>query len=370
MTLATPFEILFAIDLRGGRVVRLQQGDFSRETAYSDDPVALADGFARAGARVIHLVDLDAARTGIPANAAVIAAIVAAIGTTVAVEVAGGLRDAASVAAILTAGASRAVIGTAALADTSFAASLIATHGPDRIAIAIDVRDGLAVGHGWAPGTPGTDAVEAIRILANVGVTTFEVTAIARDGQLGGPELELYERLVTTDRGQIIASGGITTADDIRALRRLGCAGAIVGRALYEGRLDIGTALIAASGQAATGPFIQREVSAALRERSTDRLARAFVRHVAVELSRSHWDQRDEMLSLAVFFDCARRLDADPAALFGPLVPPTPVWLRETFDAFAARTPGSVTAFGWSLLETSDGPEYRFAWPRWTPQRP
>jgi hypothetical protein len=143
---------------------------------------------------------------------------------------------------------------------------------------------------------------------------------------------------------------------------------------LYEGRLDLGAALAAAAALppiagdgVSSGPFIQRELTAALRERSTDRVASAFARHVEAESSHSHGDPRDEMLSLAVFFDCARRLGADPTALFDPLVPPAPAWLRETFDSFARRTPGSVSAFGWSLVETPDGPEYRFAWPSWTP---
>ena len=246
MNTARAFEILRAIDLREGRVVRLQQGDFTRETSYSDDPMAIAEGFAAAGVRMIHLVDLDGARTGIASNISAIEAIVGAVGGTVAVEVAGGLRDAASVDAILASGASRAVVGTAALADPAFAGRLVAAHGSDRIAVAIDVRDGRAIGHGWTRGTPGVDAVEAIRVLSGVGVTTFQVTAIDRDGLLGGPDLSFYERIVGSG-GEVIASGGITTTEDIRDLRRVGCAGAIVGRALYEGRLAIGAALSAAS---------------------------------------------------------------------------------------------------------------------------
>jgi len=247
MTLATPFEILCAIDLRRGRVVRLQQGDFARETAYSDDPVAVAERFVREGARMIHVVDLDGARTGLPTNATVVGAIVRAVGDATAVEVAGGLRDAASVGAILAAGARRAVVGTAALQDTTFVGRLVAAYGPERIAVAIDVRDGLAIGHGWTQSTHGTDPAEAIEVIASVGVRTFEVTAISRDGLLGGPDVQLYERLVASGRAEIIASGGIATIDDIRALRRVGCAGAIVGRALYEGRVNIGAALAAAA---------------------------------------------------------------------------------------------------------------------------
>jgi phosphoribosylformimino-5-aminoimidazole carboxamide ribotide isomerase len=237
------FDILPAIDLRGGRVVRLQQGDFERETAFSDDPVAVARSFADAGARWLHVVDLDGARTGEPAHAAVIRDLVGAVGDRLAVEVAGGLRTEGSVAAILAAGAARAVVGTAALRDPGFAGRLVATHGPDRIAVALDIRDGLALGEGWREGASGVRAEDGLAALADAGVTMLEATAIDRDGLLGGPDLELLERLVRLERGAVIASGGIASLEDLRAVRALGCAGAIVGRALYEGRLDLEEAL-------------------------------------------------------------------------------------------------------------------------------
>ena len=243
MTPATPFEILPAIDLRGGRVVRLRQGDFDRETEYDADPAGVAEGFAALGAPWIHLVDLDGARQGRSVQGDVIRVVLEAVGEATKVEVAGGLRSRDAVEAVLGAGATRAVLGTAALADPGLARSLVATHGTGRVAIAIDVRAGLALGHGWAAGQAGVDAGDAIETLADAGVTTFEVTAIERDGLLGGPDFALYERLVRLDRGSIIASGGITTRDDLRALRELGCAGAIVGRAIYEGRIDLGQAI-------------------------------------------------------------------------------------------------------------------------------
>jgi phosphoribosylformimino-5-aminoimidazole carboxamide ribotide isomerase len=248
MATATPFDILPAIDLRGGRVVRLRQGDFDRETAYDADPVDVAVGFALAGARWIHVVDLDGARTGAPAHRRVIAAIVEAVGGLTQVEVAGGLRDERSVADALEAGAARIAIGTAALKDPAFAGRLIASHGAERTAVAIDVRDGHAVGHGWTTGVETVDAAVAIERLADVGVVTFEVTAIDRDGLLEGPDLELYRRLVALGRGSIIASGGIASLDDVSAVRGIGCRGAILGRALYEGRLDLETALAIATG--------------------------------------------------------------------------------------------------------------------------
>jgi len=231
MDMTSDFDILPAIDLRGGRVVRLEQGDFGRETAFSDDPVAVARSFADAGARWLHVVDLDGARNGMPAHADVIKAIVDAVGDRVAVEVAGGLR-------------------TAALRDPSLVGRLVATHGQERVAVAIDVRDGRALGHGWAEGVPGIDAADAIVTLAGVGVATFEVTAIDRDGLLRGPDLALYERLVGLGHGSIIASAGIATVGHIAAVRAIGCTGAIIGRALYDGRIDLSAAFTGAGPKA------------------------------------------------------------------------------------------------------------------------
>ena len=243
MAEARPFVILPAIDLRGGRVVRLRQGDFEQETAYGDDPVAVAASFAEAGALWLHVVDLDGARTGIPAHVGAIEAIEKAVRGRTSVEVAGGLRDEAGVSRVLDSGAARAVIGTAALRDPKFAGRLISAHGSERIVVAIDVRAGRAVGEGWTKDAAGVDAVETIRALAAAGVRTFEVTAIDRDGLLGGPDLALYEQLVALEGVSIVASGGIASPEDLRAVRDLGCTGAIVGRAIYEGRLDLAEAL-------------------------------------------------------------------------------------------------------------------------------
>lgn len=251
MSAASGFTILLAIDLRGGRVVRLRQGDFAQETAYSEDPVAVAREFAGLGAEWLHVVDLDAARTGVRSNTSVIESLVEAIGDRLRVEVAGGLREEEAVAAVLASGAARAVVGTAALRDPGFAGRLVAAHGADRIVAALDVRGGRAVGHGWAPGAAGVDATEVLRRLADAGVTTFEVTAIDRDGLLGGPDLRLYEGLVRMGRGAIVASGGIASVEDLRAVQGIGCTGAIVGRAIYEGRIRLADAI--AFGRAAGG---------------------------------------------------------------------------------------------------------------------
>ena len=131
------------------------------------------------------------------------------------------------------------MIGTALLRDPDFAATLVARHGPDRLVASIDVRDGLALGEGWREGAPGLPAADAVSRLAAAGIETFEVTAIERDGLLEGPDLDLLRRLVGLERGRIIASGGISSVDDVLAAQAAGCAGAIVGRALYEERIDL-----------------------------------------------------------------------------------------------------------------------------------
>lgn len=243
MTLASPFDILPAIDLRGGRVVRLMQGDFARETSYSDDPVGVARRFVDAGATWLHVVDLDGARSGVPVHVAVIRSLIEAVGDRARVEVAGGLRDSRSVASAIGAGAARVVIGTAALRDPSFAGRLVEHYGPERVAVAIDVRGGRAVGQGWAADAVGIDPAHAVRELRDAGVTTFEATAIERDGSREGPDTRLYERLVALDKGAVIASAGISSLADLEAVRSAGCVGAILGRALYDGTVDLTVAL-------------------------------------------------------------------------------------------------------------------------------
>ena len=239
------FELLPAIDLRGGRVVRLRKGDFDQETSYSDDPVAVAVEFAAAGAEWLHVVDLDGARSGMPVHAATVAAIVAAVGGEVCVETAGGLRTRETVQLALISGAARVVLGTAALRDPSFAAAVVSEHGAERVAVAIDVRDGRASGDGWDSTAPTWEPLDAISRLADAGISTFEVTAIDRDGLLQGPDLDLLGGAVALDRGRIIASAGIASVEDIAAVQGIGCAGAIIGRALYEGQLSLRDALAA-----------------------------------------------------------------------------------------------------------------------------
>jgi phosphoribosylformimino-5-aminoimidazole carboxamide ribotide isomerase len=243
------FEVLPAIDLLGGRVVRLRQGDFARETTYGSDPRATARAFADAGAAWVHVVDLDGARAGEPRQLELVAAVVAEVRGRAQVELGGGLRSAASVAGALGTGVSRVAVGTAVLRDPAFAAEIVARHGSDRVVASIDVRDGLALGEGWRTGAPGLPAADAVAMLADAGITGFEVTAIERDGLLEGPDLATLRRLVALGRGRIIASGGIASVDDVLAAQAAGCAGVIVGRALYEGQIDL-RALVEALGSA------------------------------------------------------------------------------------------------------------------------
>jgi phosphoribosylformimino-5-aminoimidazole carboxamide ribotide isomerase len=238
------FEVLPAIDLRGGNVVRLREGDFARETVYGADPVATAQGFAAAGAGWLHIVDLDGAR-GEGRQEPVIRAIVAAVGN-VRCQVAGGLRSRDAIADMLGAGAARVVVGTAALADPGFASRAVLDHGANRIVGALDVRDGQAVGEGWREAAAGRPALETLHVLADAGIERFAVTAIARDGQMAGPDLRMLATMVDAGRGAILASGGIASLSDVRAVREIGCAGAIIGRALYEGGIDLAKTLLEA----------------------------------------------------------------------------------------------------------------------------
>jgi len=240
------FEVLPAIDLRGGRVVRLLRGDFGTATTYDEDGAAVAEAFVERGARWLHVVDLDGARDPGARQTDLVAAIVRRIGERARVEVAGGLRDEPAVEACFLAGAARVVVGTAALRDPAFAGRLVGQFGAGRIAVALDVRDGLAVGQGWVPGANRVPVADALERLDDEGIRIFEVTAIDRDGTLDGPDLAMLARLLQRGRGDVIASAGIASAADIAAVRALGCAGAIVGRALYEGRVTLEDALAAA----------------------------------------------------------------------------------------------------------------------------
>ena len=241
-----------AIDLRGGRVVRLYQGDFDKETVYGTDPVAVAEGYAAAGARWIHVVDLDAARTGTPENRPVIAAVAAALaGGPTRVQASGGVRDQASAEELLACGVDRVVLGTAAVENPELVCDL-AGHHP--VAVGIDTRGREVAVRGWTEGS-GVDLFDLLDRFAGRGVAAVILTDIGRDSTLAGPDVEgLAEALEATDI-PVIASGGVGAVADLEALATLtaggrGLEGAIVGKALYEGRFTIeeGIAACAPSG--------------------------------------------------------------------------------------------------------------------------
>jgi len=239
-------DLLAAIDLRGERVVRLREGDFERETAHGDDPAATAAALVGQGIRWLHVVDLDGARAARPVHAEAIAGIVDAVGGRAAVEVGGGIRDTETAGRWLEGGVARVVIGTAALRSPGFAAELVEAFGQDRVAVAIDVRAGRVVGDAWQPAGMSADLEAVLAVLAEAGVRTFEVTAIDRDGSLAGPDLDLLRAVrAAVPAAAVIASGGIRSIDDLRAVRDLGCGGAIVGRAIYEGALSLPEAIAA-----------------------------------------------------------------------------------------------------------------------------
>jgi phosphoribosylformimino-5-aminoimidazole carboxamide ribotide isomerase len=242
---SSSFCVIPAIDLRAGRVVRLTEGDFDREQIYADDPAAVAAAFGAAGAEWVHVVDLDGARAGERRQTDAIRLIRDALSPTIHLEVGGGIRSEEALVETLAAGADRVVLGTAAVERPDLVVRLVERHGADRVAVALDVRDGLAVGHGWVPGAAGQPVEDAIVTLGAAGVRTFVVTAIDRDGLLGGPDLGLLEHLLGLTDAAVIASGGIATIADLEATRRIGCSGAIVGRALYDGRIDLAEALAA-----------------------------------------------------------------------------------------------------------------------------
>jgi len=242
-------ELFPAIDLRGGQCVRLYQGDYGQETIYGDDPVAQAQAFAAAGAPWVHVVDLDAARTGEPVNRPVIAAIAAAL--SVPLQVGGGVRDDAAAGALFDVGVARVVIGTAALDDPAFVRRLASRH---RVAVGLDAKGRDVAVRGWTEGS-GRDIVDVAASFADAGVEALVVTQIARDGTLEGPDLEGLAEMLAASPIALVASGGVGSLAHLCELRSLRVgerelAGAIVGRALYERRFTIEQAVAASNGHA------------------------------------------------------------------------------------------------------------------------
>jgi phosphoribosylformimino-5-aminoimidazole carboxamide ribotide isomerase len=230
--------LLPAVDIRDGKAVRLRQGHFDDETVYADDPLEAARSFVEAGARFLHVVDLDGAREGEPVNLDHLERITAEL--NVPVEVGGGLRSIASIRRALKAGAARVVLGTAAFSDPELLDEALSAF-TSRILVGVDVREGRVSVSGWTRSTQ-TSGEDAIRLMQQRGVTRFVYTNVDRDGMLEGPDLEEVRRVGEAVRGRFLYSGGIGSLDDLRALRDLrlvNLAGVISGKALYEGRFGV-----------------------------------------------------------------------------------------------------------------------------------
>jgi phosphoribosylformimino-5-aminoimidazole carboxamide ribotide isomerase len=230
-----------AIDLRDGKVVRLLKGDYARQTTYGDDPVAYAKSFEDAGATWLHVVNLDGARSGVPGHLEEVEAI--RRNTSLKIEFGGGVRSEASIRALLNVGATRVVLGTAALQDWPWFESLVRdTDLADKIVLGLDAREGRLAVAGWEQ-TTELQALEVARKVSDWNLAAIVYTDISTDGTLSGPNLQATRDVAQATGVPVVASGGVGTLDHLRALRQLPIQGAIVGRALYDGAFTVGQAL-------------------------------------------------------------------------------------------------------------------------------
>ena len=228
-----------AIDLRGGKCVRLIQGDFDKETVYSDDPQATALKWQALGAKFLHVVDLDGARAGSPQNLDAIKKILAAV--KIPIEVGGGIRTLDNAEKLLSLGVRRVILGSVAVENISLVESAVKKFG-DKIVVGIDARDGLVAVHGWEKSST-IKADELAKKIVAAGVKTIIYTDISKDGMLSGVNAEIFTELAKFSGAEIIASGGVKSIEDIRALKAAKVAGVIVGKAIYTGALDLKLAI-------------------------------------------------------------------------------------------------------------------------------
>ncbi|HIY10790.1 MAG TPA: 1-(5-phosphoribosyl)-5-[(5-phosphoribosylamino)methylideneamino]imidazole-4-carboxamide isomerase [Candidatus Anaerofilum excrementigallinarum] len=228
-------EIFPAIDLRGGQAVRLFQGNYDQMTVYSSDPLAVARGFAQAGAKNLHVVDLDGARQGEPVNLEVIGRLIRESGLQV--QVGGGIRTEERIRTYLELGAARVILGTVAVENFDFTARMAAAY-PGRIAVGIDMKDGMAATRGWEQ-VSSQSGLELCEKFLAAGVDTVICTDISRDGAQKGTNLELYRRLCALPGLRVVASGGVGSLEELAQLRQMGAWGAILGKALYTGQLEL-----------------------------------------------------------------------------------------------------------------------------------
>lgn len=232
-----------AIDIQKGRCVRLRRGDFAAETVFADDPVAMALHWVEQGARYLHVVDLDGAREGRPRNLALVRAIAAAV--PVPVQTGGGIRDEAALEQVGTSGVAKVVLGTVAVENEDFLERALTLLGPERVVVAVDAEEGMVKTKGWQERS-GVRASDLVRRLEALGVREVLYTDISRDGMMQSLDYQGIRELAKSCEIELIASGGVTSLDDLRTLRELeplGVTGVIVGRALYEGRFTVGEAL-------------------------------------------------------------------------------------------------------------------------------
>ena len=228
-----------AIDLRGGKCVRLIQGDFAKETVYSDDPRATALKWQSMGAKFLHVVDLDGARAGSPQNLDAIKKILDAV--KIPIEVGGGIRTLDDMERLLALGVRRVILGSVAVENVALVAQAIQRFG-DRVVVGIDAKNGFVAVHGWEKSSSVT-AGELAKKIAAAGVKTIIYTDISKDGMLSGVNAAAFVELAEASGAQIIASGGVRSIEDIRALKSAGVAGVIVGKAIYTGSLDLKSAI-------------------------------------------------------------------------------------------------------------------------------
>ena len=235
-----------AIDLIDGKAVRLRKGDYNEVTVYSDSPSDVAAGFEQKGARFLHVVDLDGAKDGTTANFQTVRDIIERTGLSV--EIGGGVRDIERVKKYMDIGVDRVIIGTAAVTDPEFLAEAVKLYG-DRIVVGVDVKDGFVAIKGWLE-ISEVSCFDFCEKLSKMGVNTVICTDISKDGMMSGTNVELYRQLKERFGMNIIASGGVSSIDDVRALSEMDIFGAIVGKALYTGDVDLERAISVAGGEA------------------------------------------------------------------------------------------------------------------------
>ncbi len=243
----TRFQPIPAVDIRGGRCVRLLQGDYARETVYGDDPAQMAKRWEAEGAERLHVVDLDGAREGTRPNAEVIRRLIESI--EIPVQVGGGIRSLEVARQVLDDGADRVVVGTAAVEAPERLTAWLDALGAERVLVGVDARDGRVATHGWLE-TTDIDALDFCRSLADVGVRRVFFTDIGRDGTLRGPNVAAVRAIAAEGRLRVLASGGVSSVEHVRALALAGAEGAIVGKALYDGRVRLAELLAAARAMA------------------------------------------------------------------------------------------------------------------------